>query len=337
MGSTVIEPIIEQVKIREASAVEIISLVDNSVDFLSTVSNKQVKPFGQWTRERYGQEWPNTHTQFPFAEHGFSMLVRIFGEGKSSSILFDTGSSPEAMIENAKRMDINLDEIECIVMSHGHYDHCGGLLSAVKVIGKLDLPIIVHQDMFRSRGTTLPDGKIRKFTEFPTPTQLSPARTISTKQPILIANNMVYVTGEIPRKVSYEKGMLRHRIFMNSIWQSDPLIMDDRAIVINVRGKGLVIISGCAHAGIINTIIYAQQITAVEKVHAVMGGFHLAGKDFEERIEPTIKELLRINPGLIVPSHCTGWRAVYAIAKAFPDAFVWNSVGNLYQLTGLRQ
>ena len=337
MGSTVIEPIIEQVKIREASAVEIISLVDNSVDFLSPTTHKQVKTFTQWARERYGQEWLNTHTQFPFAEHGFSVLVRIFGEGKSSSILFDTGSSPEAIIENTKRMGISLNEIECIVMSHGHYDHCGGLLSAVKAIRKPDLPIIVHQDMFRSRGTTLPDGTIRKFTEFPTQTQLSSAQAISTKQPILITNNMICVTGEIPRKISYEKGMMRHRAFIDGIWQSDPLIMDDRAIVINVRGKGLVVISGCAHAGIINTIIYAQQITAVEKVYAVIGGFHLAGKDFEERIEPTIKELLRLNPDLIVPSHCTGWRAMCAIAKAFPDAFVWNSVGNLYQLIGLRQ
>ena len=147
---------------------------------------------------------------------------------------------------------------------------------------------------------------------------------------------MICVTGEIPRKISFEKGMMRHRAFIDSIWQSDPLIMDDRAIVINVRGKGLVVISGCSHAGIINTIIYAQQITAVEKVYAVIGGFHLAGKDFEERIEPTIKELLHINPDLIVPSHCTGWRAMCKIAKAFPDAFVWNSVGNLYQLIGLK-
>jgi 7,8-dihydropterin-6-yl-methyl-4-(beta-D-ribofuranosyl)aminobenzene 5'-phosphate synthase len=100
----------------------------------------------------------------------------------------------------------------------------------------------------------------------------------------------------------------------------------------NVKGKGLVILSGCAHAGIINTINYARQISGVENAYAVMGGFHLAGKDFEDKIESTIKELACINPELIVPSHCTGWRAMFAISQALPDAFVWNSVGNLYQL-----
>jgi 7,8-dihydropterin-6-yl-methyl-4-(beta-D-ribofuranosyl)aminobenzene 5'-phosphate synthase len=101
--------------------------------------------------------------------------------------------------------------------------------------------------------------------------------------------------------------------------------------VISIKGKGLVVLSGCAHAGIINTVSYAQQITGIKHVYVVMGGFHLAGKEFESRIEQTVEELQRINPELIVPSHCTGWRAMCAIAKALPEAFVWNSVGNLYR------
>jgi 7,8-dihydropterin-6-yl-methyl-4-(beta-D-ribofuranosyl)aminobenzene 5'-phosphate synthase len=114
-------------------------------------------------------------------------------------------------------------------------------------------------------------------------------------------------------------------------WKSDPLIMDERAVAINIKGKGLVVLSGCAHAGIINTVAYARHITGTEKVHAVMGGFHLAGKEFENRIQLTIEELRRINPEHVVPSHCTGWRAMCAMAKAFPEAFVWNSVGNMYR------
>jgi len=142
---------------------------------------------------------------------------------------------------------------------------------------------------------------------------------------------MVCITGEIPRKTSFETGYTQHKAFVSGAWKSDPLIRDERAIAINIKGKGLVVLSGCAHAGIINTIAYAQQITGTEKVHAVMGGFHLAGKEFESRIQPTIKELQRINPKLIVPSHCTGWRAMCAIAKTFPKALVWNSVGNFYK------
>jgi 7,8-dihydropterin-6-yl-methyl-4-(beta-D-ribofuranosyl)aminobenzene 5'-phosphate synthase len=260
------------------------------------------------------------------------MLIKVFNQDKSESILFDTGGSPEAIIENAKRMGISLSEVGCIVLSHGHYDHFGGLLSAVKAVGKAGLPIIVHEDMFRDRGTAYADGTIRKYAEFPTEAQLSPAQVIFTKQPFLMAGNNVCVTGEIPRTTSFETGLISHKSFVNGSWQPDPLIMDDRAIVMNVKGKGLVILSGCAHAGIINTINYARQISGVENVYAVMGGFHLAGKDFEDKIELPIKELVCINPELIVSSHCTGWRAMFAISQALPDAFVWNSVGNLYQL-----
>jgi 7,8-dihydropterin-6-yl-methyl-4-(beta-D-ribofuranosyl)aminobenzene 5'-phosphate synthase len=319
-------------RITETDRIEIISLVDNSIDFLSTVNNKHVQSFMQWTRDRYGGEWTSKHAQLPFAEHGFSMLIRIFNQDKSESILFDTGGSPEAIIENAKRMGMSLSEVGCIVLSHGHYDHFGGLLSSVKAVGKAGLPIIVHEDMFRARGTAYADGTIRKCADFPTEAQLSPAKVIFTKQPFLIAGNNVCVTGEIPRTTSFETGLMNHKSFVNGSWQPDPLIMDDRAIVMNVKGKGLVILSGCAHAGLINTINYARQISGVENVYAVMGGFHLAGKDFEDKIELPIKELVCINPELIVPSHCTGWRAMFAISQALPDAFVWNSVGNLYQL-----
>jgi 7,8-dihydropterin-6-yl-methyl-4-(beta-D-ribofuranosyl)aminobenzene 5'-phosphate synthase len=319
-------------RITETDRIEIISLVDNSIDFLSTVNNKHVQSFMQWTRDRYGGEWTSKHAQLPFAEHGFSMLIRIFNQDKSESILFDTGGSAEAIIENAKRMGMSLSEVGCIVLSHGHYDHFGGLLSAVKAVGKAGLPIIVHEDMFRARGTAYLDGTIRKYAEFPTKAQLNPAQVIFTKQPFLMASDSVCVTGEIPRTTSFETGLISHKSFVNGSWQPDPLIMDDRAIVMNVKGKGLVILSGCAHAGIINTINYARQISGVENVYAVMGGFHLAGKNFEDKIESTIKELACINPELIVPSHCTGWRAMFAISQALPDAFVWNSVGNLYQL-----
>jgi len=325
------KPINQEFKVKEADAAEIISLVDNSVDFLSAVDKRQVQPFRQWTRERYGQEWARTRIQLPCGEHGFSMLIRVFSGDKSSCVLFDTGVSAEGIVENAECMGISLSEAECVVISHGHYDHFGGLLSAVKAGNRINLPIIVHEGMFATRGSASAKGTVRKYPEFPDAMQLSPAQLVSTKKPSLTADGMVCVTGEIPRKTSFETGYAQHRAFVNGSWQPDPLILDERAIAINIRGKGLVVLSGCAHAGIINTVSYAQQITGIEKVYAVMGGFHLAGKEFENRIQPTIKALKRINPKLIVPSHCTGWKAMCAIAKTLPEAFVWNSVGNLYR------
>ena len=320
------------IKLKEADAVEILSLVDNSVDFLSAINKRQVQSFRQWTREYDGQEGGKKDVQLPFAEHGFSMLIRVFSGDKASCVLFDSGGSPMGMVENAKRMGVSLREVECIILSHGHYDHFGGLVSAVKAINKADLPIIVHENMFKTRGSANAKGAVRKYPEFPTSEELSPAQLVSTKQPSLVADDMVCVTGEIPRKTSFETGDRQHKAFVSGSWKSDPLIMDERAVAVNIKGKGLVVLSGCAHAGIINTITYAQQITGTEKVYAVLGGFHLAGKTFENRIQPTIEELQRINPQLIVPSHCTGWKAMCAMAKKFPEAFVWNSVGNLYRL-----
>ena len=319
-------------KIIEVDGLEVISLVDNSVDFLSTIDKKEAQSFRQWTKKRHGEEWTRTHSQLPLAEHGFSMLIRVLRDGKTVSILFDTGISSDGVVENAKRMGLEISEVEYIVLSHGHYDHFGGLVSTLKTIGKAKLPLIVHEDMFRKRGTANSDGTVRIYPEFPTKEQLSSAQLISTTQPHLITNDTILVTGEIPRETSFEKGFLQHKALINGTWQPDQLILDDRVVVFNVRGKGLVIISGCAHAGIINTITYAQRITGVPRVYAVLGGFHLAGKENEKRIEQTVKELKQVNSKLVVPSHCTGWRAMCTIASALPDAFVWNSVGNLYQV-----
>jgi 7,8-dihydropterin-6-yl-methyl-4-(beta-D-ribofuranosyl)aminobenzene 5'-phosphate synthase len=113
----------KHVNLREVESVEIISIVDNTVDFLSSINKKEVQSFRQWTQKRYGQEWTKTHVQLPVAEHGFSMLIRVLNEGESHSILFDTGSSPDGVVENSVRMGLDLDEVECIVLSHGHYDH----------------------------------------------------------------------------------------------------------------------------------------------------------------------------------------------------------------------
>jgi 7,8-dihydropterin-6-yl-methyl-4-(beta-D-ribofuranosyl)aminobenzene 5'-phosphate synthase len=259
------------------------------------------------------------------------MFIRVSNEGKSNSVLFDTGGSPEGAVENAERMGLDLSEVEYIVLSHGHYDHFGGLLYALKAVNKINLPVIVHEDMFKSRGVANPDGTIRKYPEFPKENQVSPARYVKTKQPYLIADNMILVTGEIPRKTEFEKGFVQHRVFVDGKWQPDPWIWDDRALVINVKQKGLVIVTGCAHAGIINTALYAQQISGIKMIYAILGGFHLAGKEFELRINKTVQNLRQLKPVLVAPSHCTGWRGTSAIARAMSQAFIGSSVGNLHR------
>jgi 7,8-dihydropterin-6-yl-methyl-4-(beta-D-ribofuranosyl)aminobenzene 5'-phosphate synthase len=317
------------IELREVDRAEVISLMDNSIDFISTVQKEAVQQVQKWIRERMDERWAAEHFRLPLAEHGFSVLIRVFDDGKWHTILFDTGLSPKGVITNAKHMGLNLSEVEAIVLSHGHYDHCGGLVAVSQVIRK-DTPIIVHEDMFKTRGSISSDGSVRKHAEFPNAERVKPAKYVKTKQPHLLADNTVLVTGEIPRTTNFEKGFPRQRVLVDGKWQPDPLVKDDRAIVLNVKRKGLVVISGCAHAGIINTVLYAQQVTGVAKICAVMGGFHLAGKECESRINRTVEELKRLKPALVTPSHCTGWRGIQAIAQALPEAFVWNSVGNLY-------
>jgi 7,8-dihydropterin-6-yl-methyl-4-(beta-D-ribofuranosyl)aminobenzene 5'-phosphate synthase len=321
----------QTIALKEASRVEIVFLMDNTVDFLSSNNRKEVQSLRHWTKEKYGTEWVSAHPELPFAEHGFSMLVRFFNCEDSCTILFDTGVSPNGVVINAKRMGIDLSEVSCVVLSHGHYDHFGGLVAVVQAINKMDLPIITHEDMIKRRATTNSKGEISEYPTFPRSEELSLAKIVKTKKPHLIANDLACITGEIPRNTSFEKGLSQNKIYNADFCQTDQLVLDDRALLINVKGKGLIIISGCAHAGIINTIRYAQQITGLPKVYAILGGFHLAGKGFEKRIEPTIEELKEINPELIIPSHCTGWGAFLAIAKAFPNNFVHNSVGNMYK------
>jgi 7,8-dihydropterin-6-yl-methyl-4-(beta-D-ribofuranosyl)aminobenzene 5'-phosphate synthase len=320
------------VALREVDGVEIISLVDNSIDFLSTIEKEGVQQVRKWVEERKGAEWTKQHFRLPIAEHGFSMLVRVFNGADSHSILFDIGGSSDGVITNATGMGLDLSEVECIVLSHGHYDHFGGLLAALKVMDKSNLPIIVHEDMFKTRGVANPDGTVRKHPNFPTDNQVKPSEYVRTKQPYLIADEKILVTGEIPRRTDFEKGFPQHRVLVKEQWQPDPWIWDDRALVVNVRKKGLVVVSGCAHAGIINTTLCAKQTTGVTSVYAIIGGFHLAGKECEPRIRKTVEQLKLTEPKLLAPSHCTGWRGMCAVAEAVPHAFVWNSVGNLYRL-----
>jgi 7,8-dihydropterin-6-yl-methyl-4-(beta-D-ribofuranosyl)aminobenzene 5'-phosphate synthase len=319
------------VPFKEVDGAEIISLMDNSVDFLSTIEREEAQQVRKWVKESRGEDWIKEHFRLPMAEHGFSMLVRVSLDNNSYSILFDAGCSPEGVVTNASRMGLNLSEVSAIVLSHGHYDHFGGLLKVLETTNKPDLPIITHEDMFKTRGVTDLKGNTRKYPNFPTDEQVKPARYIRTKQPRLLADDTLLVTGEIPRKTDFEEGLPEHKALIKGEWQPDPWIWDDRAIVINVKRKGLVVVSGCAHAGIINTTLYAQQITEVNEMYAIIGGFHLAGKKFESRINPTVKQLKLLEPKLLVPSHCTGWRGIQAIAQAMPYAFVWNSVGNLYR------
>ncbi|WP_440950573.1 MBL fold metallo-hydrolase [Methanosphaerula subterraneus] len=150
------------------------------------------------------------------------------------------------------------------------------------------------------------------------------------EDPSTLAEGHLLVTGEVERTTSFEKGMPGMEAMIDGRWVVDP-ILDDQALVINIQNKGLVVISGCAHAGIINTVEYAKKITGISTVHAVLGGFHLTGPAFEPIIQPTIDEMKRIDPDYILPMYCTGWNAINGFALEMPGKFILNTVGTTYR------
>jgi len=142
----------------------------------------------------------------------------------------------------------------------------------------------------------------------------------------MLLDGLMLFLGEVPKESDFEKGFLRMHFDEDGQSHWDP-IEDDTAIVANVRGKGLVVLSGCAHSGIINTVKHAQKVTGVFDIFAVMGGFHLTGADFEPIIEPTAEALKTLDPDFIIPTHCTGRKATMHLEKEMPDQFLLNMSG----------
>jgi 7,8-dihydropterin-6-yl-methyl-4-(beta-D-ribofuranosyl)aminobenzene 5'-phosphate synthase len=322
--------------LRRVDQLEVISLQDNIVELLTTVDREEVQTVLQWVKREEGEGLP-----LPLAEHGLAMLIRTRVGQETHTVLFDAGLTEEGALTNAEIMKLDLSPIEAIVVSHGHFDHSGALLKVLEKLSKArpepcrseGLPILVHEDMFKTRGTE-EDGKLSKLPPFPSEEQLEErgAKLIKTKEPYLLAGDTVLVMGEVPRVTEFERGFPPGRLLVDGEWQPDPWMWDDRGVVIKVKGKGLVILSGCAHSGIVNNVRYAQELTGGEEpIYAVMGGFHLAGEEFESTIESTVAAIREMNPAMVVPSHCTGWKGIHAFARELPEAFVHPGVGHLYR------
>jgi 7,8-dihydropterin-6-yl-methyl-4-(beta-D-ribofuranosyl)aminobenzene 5'-phosphate synthase len=155
---------------------------------------------------------------------------------------------------------------------------------------------------------------------------------IEEAQPSFLLDGSVLVTGEVARTTGYEPGFPPQDAWLDGAWAPDPLVLDDQALLINVSGKGLVVLTGCGHAGIVNICRFARRLTGDQPLYAAMGGFHLNGPLFEPLIPRVCAELEQLAPAVIVPAHCTGWAAQRALAERFPAAFIPNTVGTRFQL-----
>jgi 7,8-dihydropterin-6-yl-methyl-4-(beta-D-ribofuranosyl)aminobenzene 5'-phosphate synthase len=155
---------------------------------------------------------------------------------------------------------------------------------------------------------------------------------IEERQPSFLLDNALLVTWEVDRTTAFERGMPGQQVFRGGSWVSDALVLDDQAVVVHVQDKGLVVMTGCGHAGIVNIVRYAQKLTGINNVYAILGGFHLNGPAFEPLPAQTCDVLAAFAPQVIVPTHCTGFRARHRLATQLPDAFLQSSVGTRFEL-----
>jgi 7,8-dihydropterin-6-yl-methyl-4-(beta-D-ribofuranosyl)aminobenzene 5'-phosphate synthase len=270
----------------------------------------------------------------PLAQHGFSAHVSFTRAGVRHSVLFDTGITPNGCLDNLDRLDLDPADIEAIVCSHGHFDHTTGLSGLAGRLGRAQLPVVIHPEFWTRRRIAIPGIDPM---ELPATSRHGLEECgfeiIEARQPSFLFDRSLLVTGEVDRTVGFESGFEFHEAERNGRWEPDPLILDDQALIGHVAGRGLVVLTGCGHAGIVNIVSYAQRLTGIDKIHAVIGGFHLTGTLFEPRIAATVDALESLAPDFIVPAHCTGWRATHTLAARMPDAFLQSSVGTAYELT----
>ncbi|MCA1717232.1 MAG: MBL fold metallo-hydrolase [Actinobacteria bacterium] len=315
----------ERVSLQPVDAANVTILVDNSIDLLLSSSEVAQRPrvaYDMWERER----------EQLIAEHGLSLLLTIEREGHSASLIYDAGLGRKTALHNMDILQVRLPDLRTIVMSHGHSDHHGGLEGMIRRVGARGMPLVIHPEAWRDRKIVFPTGAELHLPP-PSPQDLEREGVAITeeRQPSLLIDGTVLVTGQVERVTDFEKGFPLNYARLDGSWEPDPWIWDDQAVVVNLKGKGLVVLSGCSHAGAINVLHQAQRLTGEDRVHAFVGGMHLTGGIFEPLMPRTLDELARISPRWLVPGHCTGWKATHEISRRFPEAYVQSSVGTQLQ------
>ncbi len=322
--------------LRPVDSIEVRMLVDNVTDSLSSVL-RGVANENEVLR-RYGMKVMSGAAKC-CAHHGLALLVEARTGDQVRTLLFDAGPDPQVLLRNAPRLGVAFGEIGAVAMSHGHWDHGGALLEAIRAIhaanGGRPVPCHLNDGMLVARGNTQPDGSVLPYENLPGVDELraAGAEVVSDPQARRLLDDCFYLSGEIPRVTGYEKGYPGHLKLGadGKTWEPDPWLMDERFLAVHVRGKGAVVFTACSHAGVVNVLTEARKAFGEVPLHAVMGGFHLAGPKVEPVIDETVGDLARFGLARIVAAHCTGWRALNRLARTFgEDVVVPGAVGRCF-------
>jgi 7,8-dihydropterin-6-yl-methyl-4-(beta-D-ribofuranosyl)aminobenzene 5'-phosphate synthase len=269
------------------------------------------------------------------ANLGYGLRLRSQAGAASHVMLFDTGTEGAIFLRNCRNLGLDLGEVEAIATTHGHWDHMGAHLDAIDAIVERRGAVTVHVNagMFNERGVLLPSGVVLPVARVPTTAEMAAhgATIVDDPGAQLLLDGHFYYSGEIPRVSAFETGRPDHLCRRNNdeAWQPDPYLMDERMLVADVRGLGLIVFSACSHAGIVNVCTEVQRLFPDKPIHAVMGGLHLGGV-MEHIIPQTVEALKPFDIGCIITGHCTGWRALHALADAFGDRVSQSAVGTSY-------
>ena len=274
------------------------------------------------------------------SEHGLAYYIETVVNGKPNVFMFDYGLDFQGVSRNMELLDVDVRKLEALGLSHGHFDHWGNLVAILKYNRakiRKGIPLYVGEETFSHRFVNMPAGAFEvsglidleqlRGDEIES---LGIAKIVMVKDPTPIVPG-AYLTGNIERVTEYEKGSPILFIKRGDKTELD-LFMGEQSLVFNVKGKGLVVVSSCAHSGIVNTVKQAQRMTGMDKVHAIIGGFHLIGAPIP-KIQKTVADIKAINPDYIVPMHCSGWEAMTTFEREMPQQFIINTAGTKYTFT----
>jgi 7,8-dihydropterin-6-yl-methyl-4-(beta-D-ribofuranosyl)aminobenzene 5'-phosphate synthase len=325
-------------------------VVDNETDTLSSIDEgvaqlpEMASLLGRLppSRSHDGNPGISVFDHLCVACHGLSVLVSGRRGNQTATVLFDVGPYGDVWLDNAERLGLDLASIEVLFLSHWHADHSGGFpvviaaIAAARAAAGSAPPVVdVHPDRPDQRGVQLPSGVIALLPPEPTFAEIEHAGgRIEAHDQVHPVGELFVGSGLIDRVTEYETGLVGHHSFRGDDVVPDPLILDERFLAAHVRGRGVSVLSACSHAGVVNACLGAMALAPGVPVDVVLGGYHLAGAAMEPRIGDTVRDLAeRIQPRVVAPGHCTGWRAKAALAGTFaPGRYGPSFVGSRYEL-----